>query len=59
MADMLDELLEDPSYDHEKLVKELAGSNIVYEGYLPVDKEDAVYLLQSLYAQYVQHYKEG
>ncbi|WP_017815157.1 hypothetical protein [Paenibacillus shenyangensis] len=59
VADMLDEVLEDPNYDPEKFVRELAGSNIIYEGYLPADKEDAVYLLQSLYSQYIRYYKEG
>ncbi|WP_172194854.1 hypothetical protein [Saccharibacillus qingshengii] len=59
VADIRNELLEDPDYDSEKLVRELIGSNIVYEGYLPTDKEDALYLLQSLYAQYVQHYKQA
>ncbi|WP_157060151.1 hypothetical protein [Saccharibacillus kuerlensis] len=56
---MLDELLEDPNYNPEKFVRELAGSNIISEGYLPVDKEDTVYLLQSLYSQYLQCYKKG
>ncbi|WP_172195731.1 hypothetical protein [Saccharibacillus qingshengii] len=35
-----DELLEDPDYDPEKFVRELIGSNIVYEGYLRIDKEE-------------------
>lgn len=59
VADILDELLEDPDYDPEKLISELVGSHIVYEGYLPTDKEDAVHLLQSLYSPYIQHYKQA
>lgn len=45
MADIRDELLKDPDYDPEKLISELVGSHIVYESYLPTDKEDAVHLL--------------
>lgn len=58
VAHILDEFLEDREYDPITLMHALVGSKLVYEGSIPEDKEDAVYLLQRLYAQYIQLYKE-
>lgn len=57
VADILDELRQETDYDPAKFMQKLVGSNLVYEGYIPGSLEDAVYLLQSLHSQYVQHYQ--